>query len=271
MLPKPTAAAAVGLYLFALPGTAAAQIDYRNLDDERPVATEDAYPVERYAFEILAPYRFERERGGGEVHLFVPELEYGLLSNTQLGLDVPLAVVDRPVGQRSDWGLAGLRLFALYNFNTESQTLPAFSLRTDVSLPVGSLAGDGARVSLKAIATRSWGRTRLHLNAVRGFGTEDDLSPAEALPRWAYSLAADRTLFRKSILLVGEILASREVRKALVEVNGALGVRYQWTPTLVLDLGIARRLRDRVGPDLEVTFGVSHAFALSRLMRGARR
>ncbi len=40
------------------------QIDYRNLDDERPVITEDAYPIERFGFELLAPYRFEARRGG---------------------------------------------------------------------------------------------------------------------------------------------------------------------------------------------------------------
>jgi len=51
--------------LVALTATeAAAQIDYRNLDDERPVAVEDAYPIERYAFELLGAYRFARLRGG---------------------------------------------------------------------------------------------------------------------------------------------------------------------------------------------------------------
>jgi hypothetical protein len=33
------------------------------------------------------------------------------------------------------------RVLALYNFNTESLVLPAFSLRTDVTFPVGSLGG----------------------------------------------------------------------------------------------------------------------------------
>lgn len=33
-----------------------AHIDYRNLDDHRPVRTEDAYPIERHAFELIVPY-----------------------------------------------------------------------------------------------------------------------------------------------------------------------------------------------------------------------
>jgi hypothetical protein len=42
----------------------AGQIDYRNLDDDRPLITEDAYPVERQAFEFLLPYAFLAEAGG---------------------------------------------------------------------------------------------------------------------------------------------------------------------------------------------------------------
>ena len=42
-----------------------AQTDYYNTDRGRPVQIEDAYPTERYAFELkLAPVRLERARGG---------------------------------------------------------------------------------------------------------------------------------------------------------------------------------------------------------------
>jgi hypothetical protein len=135
---------------------------------------------------------------------------------------------------------------------------------------VGSLAGDDARISLKAVATRSWGLTRAHFNVVGSFGPED--SPGiELAPRWRYSLAADRTLFRKSLLLVGELLAQRAVRGSPVEVNAAVGTRYQLSPTFVIDAGIARRLRSGVGPDYDLTLGLSHAFGLSWLMPGRSR
>lgn len=246
----------------------AAQIDYRNLDDDRPVLTEDAYPLERHAFEFLLPYQFEDERGTGQMHAFVPEVEYGIVRNGQLGIKAPIAGL-RESGD-TDWGLAGLRIFGLYNLNSESRTLPAFSFRSDVLLPVGSLGGDATRVSLKAIATRSWGRTRLHANAAWTLGDETGLAAVEPGHRWSYSLAADRTLFRQSLLLIGELAARRLVKGAEVEVNAALGARYQWTPTTVLDFGIRRRLRDVAGPDLAVTFGLSHAFALPWLMPPGR-
>ena len=73
--------------------TAAAQIDYRNLDDDRPVVTEDAYPIERYAFELIAPYTYESEADGARLHALVPEVAYGILSNAQLGVKAPLAAV----------------------------------------------------------------------------------------------------------------------------------------------------------------------------------
>jgi hypothetical protein len=263
-----TAATAAGLSLYFLATPAAAQIDYRNLDDDRPVVTEDAYPVERYAFELLAPYRFEAEADGAELHTTVPEAAYGLARNAQVGVKLPVAGVSD--GNGTDWGLAGLRLFGLYNFNTESRMLPAISLRGDASFPVGSLAGDGSRVSLKAIATRSWGRMRVHINASRGFGPEDALSLAEPLARWSASLAVDRTFFRSSLLLIGDVVTAQLIDDAPSEVTASVGGRWQWTPTLVLDFGVARRL-SHSGPDLGLTLGVSHAFAIRTLMPGGAR
>jgi hypothetical protein len=197
------------------------------------------------------------------------ELEYGVADNTQIGLAFPLGALDAAGGD-TEWGLAGLGAFALYNFNTEGERLPALSLGVDVDLPVGSLAGEDTRVSLRAITTRSWGLTRVHLNAVRSFGP-DDRPGIEFAPSWSYGLAVDRTLFRQSLLLVGEVLTQREMRGTPVEVNAGIGARYQLSPTLVLDLGLARRLRSRAGPDYDLTLGLSHAFGLSWLMPGRSR
>jgi hypothetical protein len=196
-VPKAALPAAVALFLGAT--SARAQIDYRNLDDGRPVHTEDAYPVERYAFELLTPAEVQYFPGGLETTTITSELEYGLAPNGQVGLAVPFAFVRRPgASGLGDFGLAGLRLHGLYNFNTESRSLPAVAVRADLALPVGALAGDVARVTLKAIATRSWGLTRAHVNAAWSFGSDDGLTEAGAAARWSGSLAVDRTLFRWS-------------------------------------------------------------------------
>ena len=252
-----------------LPHSAAfAQIDYRNLEDDRPTRIEDAYPIERHAFEVMLPWRYERE-SGGNVHSFSPELSYGLLPNFQAGVKLPLAGADD--GTERVWGAAGLRVFSLYNFNTESRSLPALSLRADAAFPVGGLAGEGTRFTLKGILTRSWGMTRLHANGAYTLG-DDQLPAAAAEPaaRWWYGLALDRTLYRKSTLVVAELYALKERDAAPVEVNVSLGVRRQLSPVHVIDLGVARRLSDE-GPDLEVTLGVSRAFAIAGLLPGGPR
>ncbi|MGH7547485.1 MAG: hypothetical protein ACREMM_04840 [Gemmatimonadales bacterium] len=258
-----------GTALIALAtSTGHAQIDYRNLDDDRPTRVEDAYPAERYAFEFLIPYSVERGRGGATLHASVLELEYGLMRNGQLGLKAPFGVL-REAGT-TETGLSGLRVFGLYNFNTESRLLPALSLRTDVTFPVGGLAGSETQVALKAIATRSWGRNRIHVNATYRVGRDGTPAAVEALDRWWYGAAVDRTLYRQSLLLVGEAYARKLTDRAPLEVNASLGLRWQWRTTTVLDIGIARRLRSAVGPDFAFTVGISNAFALAGLMPGIR-
>ena len=258
----PTTAAVASLLLAAHP--LPAQIDYRNLDEGRPVSTEDAYPVERYAFELVVPYEYEREAGGGSSHLVSPELALGFLPNAMIGLKLPAAAVDAGGATGTEWGLAGPRLFALFNTNTEGRSLPAFALRADAAFPVGRLAGDVVRVGLTAIATRSWGRTRAHINGTLGLGPRAET--VHGVPSWAASAAIDRTLLRQSMLLIGELSARRATAGAATEVSAALGGRRQITPTLVIDAGISRRLTDDAGPDVRFTVGLTHAFALAGLM-----
>jgi len=62
-----------------------------------------------------------------------------------------------------------------------------------------------------------------------------------------------------------ELYAQRPAASEPVELNASLGVRYQWTPMMVFDFGVARRLRS-TGPNYEVTLGVSRAFALAGLL-----
>lgn len=258
----------MALLAIGVPRAATAQIDYRNLDDDRPTRVEDAYPVERYAFELLAPWRYARGQGGG-VHAFIPEIEYGLLANLQIGLKLPIAGAPGMAGEGREWGISGLRLFGLYNFNTESPWLPALSLRADAVFPVGSLAGEGTHLTAKGIATRSWGRNRIHLNGAYTFGPDGPTAAAEAADKWWVGTAVDRTLFRQSALLVGELYALRPATGEPVQLNASLGVRYQWSPLVVLDFGVSRRLR-RTGPDYEFTLGFSRALAIAGLLPSRR-
>lgn len=235
----------------ALPVTLRAQHDYRNLDHGRPITTEDAYPVERHALEVMFPWSLERE-GGESALMFEPEVMWGALLNGMVGLGAPTVVGD-------GGGLAGLRPFAFYNFNTEGR-LPAFAVRIDGSVPVGSLGGDDPSVSLTGIATLSAGTTRLHLNGgVRV--TDGEGGPAEDAPAdWKLSVGVDHTLWRRSMVVMADVMRA-EVGGAAEWVAGA-GLRMQATPTMVFDIGAHRRLSSN-GPDLVVTAGLTRSFALA--------
>lgn len=248
---------------------AAAQIDYRNIDDDRPTLIEDAYPIERYAFELIWPYRLERHIGGEWVHAVVPELTYGIGPGIQLGVKIPFAYQTRAGVDEFD--LAGVRGFALVNLHNESRSLPGLAARLDATAPVGGLAGDGAGVALKLLATRSFGRSRFHLNGSVALVLPDEPAATEGLPRWYVGLAVDRSLLRSSTLLLAELVVLREDGDEPIAVNVLVGLRKQMTPTLVVDAGVGRRLRSSVGPSLVFTLGLSHAFAVQALMPGDSR
>lgn len=248
-------AAAVALSAVAIP--ASAQYDYRNLDDERPVLTEDAYTIERYALELMLPLRSAAE-GGVTTVVFLPELMYGAGRNLQLGVKAPMGL--RHEGGADQWALGGVELFGFYNFTTERPALPALTLRGDLVLPVGALAGDRAAFTAKAMATRSWGLTRLHVNAAVTAGGDSLAVLLEPPKRWWASAAVDRTLYRQSLLLIGEVAVLGPAFEPGTEVTAAGGIRWQWTPSLVLDAGAARRLTT-AGPDVLLTASLNWTFS----------
>lgn len=134
---------------------------------------------------------------------------------------------------------------------------------------MGPLAGGGSHLSAKAIATRSWGATRLHLNGAYEFGRTDRPAAIEASDKWWAGAAVDRTFFRPSTLVMAEVYALRGQSGEPVQVNTSVGIRYQWSPMAVLDFGVSRRLT-RTGPDYEITVGMSRALGIAGLLPSRR-
>jgi len=237
---------------------AAAQTDYRNLDDERPLVTEDAYTLERGAFEVMLPYTFERASSGDlHAHLFSPELGWGL-DNAQLSFKWPLAF-------ESDGAFRSLgpRIGFLYNAFTQPRGWPALALRVDGALIEGNDGALDGRVTGKAILTRSLGATRLHANFAFTAGPESPMSGLEYPARATYTLAVDHTLWRRSLWLGAEVGGVRMSSTAPTDLLLGAGLRWQWTPTDVVDLGV------RSGGHQELTVGVTHAFGRGHPSRRA--
>ena len=266
--------------LFGDTRNAGAQTDFYNTDAGRPVLIEDAYPVERYAFELqLAPLRVERERGGVYGWGVEPEVAYGILPMTQIEIGFPVVFVD--AGSSSRAGLAGVELSVMHNLNTETRTLPAFAVVVHVHGPAGAFGPRRAYVSVKGIATRSFRLLRTHANVEYTFGSarlvrhpDEALGVRHEVSRLVAGVAVDKTLPLRSMLLIADLYvrdpAAAEDRP---EWHASAGVRYQFGPRFALDGGIGHRFTgaDRVW---FATFGAAYAFAIRSFIpvpRSARR
>ena len=269
--PLPLVLSAALLVAASLPRSAAAQTDYYNTDAGRPIQIEDAYPIERRAFEIqAAPLRLERAAGGIYHWGIEPELAFGILPRTQLEVGFPLAYVDAGTAGRTT-GLAGIEVAALHNLNVET-SIPALAIAASALLPVGGLGPEDAWFSAKGILTRTLSWARFHVNGEYTFGSRPDAGSGETngveeLSRWMAGVAVDRTFPLSSMLLTAEVFAREPLSAAApnedekLEWNSGVGVRYQLEPRWALDGGVGRRL---TGDDQAwyVTFGGAYALGL---------
>lgn len=259
------------LALSLAPGALHAQTDFYNTDAGRPVRIEDAYPVERYAFEAqVAPLRLERA-GPGAYHWEIePELAYGIFPRTQIEIGLPLRIEDGEDEGRS-FGVGGIDVSMLHNLNVETRTLPAFAVAGDVVLPVGTEAPDRVYPSVKGIATRTFSLARFHLNGRYTFGS----APAEGVEvgeasRWMAGVAIDKTFPLRSALLIADLFAAQPLHEEdELQWTAEVGTRYQLDPYFALDAGIGRRLTGEERGWF-VTFGAARVFAVRSLMPSAR-
>lgn len=257
------AAAAVG---GVAPGRLAGQTDFYNTDEARPVRIEDAYPTERYAFELqFAPLRLERGSGGVYTWEVEPEIAYGIFPRTHVEVGFPLALVDAGgEGQRE--GLAGISISALHNLNVET-AFPAFGIAGSVLLPVGGLAPDETYASVKGIATRTFSWARFHANAEYTFGSEPgEGEEAGERSRWMAGLAVDRTFPLRATLVTADVFVEQPLDDdADLRWTAEAGLRRQVSPVLAFDAGIGRRFS---GDDQGwfVTLGSAYAFGIRSLI-----
>ena len=256
----------------AISAPAMAQTDYYNTDARRPVRVEDAYPVERYAFEAqVAPLRLERLSGGVYHWEIEPELAYGILPRTHLEVGLPLVWAD-PAGGGERFGVGGIDISMLHNLNVETRTLPALAIAAEALLPLGIHAPDRVYPTVKGIATRTFGFARFHVNGAYTLGPD----PAEGAnvgeaSRWMAGLAVDKTFPLRSALVIADVFVEQPLHAAdRAEWTAEVGTRYQLNPLFALDAGVGRRFTgDEQG--WFFTFGAARVFAIRSLMPGASR
>ncbi|MGH7274614.1 MAG: hypothetical protein ACREIQ_09185, partial [Nitrospiria bacterium] len=261
--------------LMAVPGTllwasgSMAQSDYRNLDTGRPIAIEDAQPIEFRAFEFQVGIpRYSRGDRDWELS-FEPEIKWGIAKDWQFGISGENATLQNG---RTTNSFRDTQFHLLYNLNQESLTLPSSAFRPEVTLGTGALGSQSEHAALKAIVSRSFGMNRLHLNGSYTIGpTEAPGRGGGLVNRYLYGIAYERTFPIEFLVLLADLYALKPIDGSSTEINVDLGTRLQLIPTLVLDAGIfTGAIKD--GPDIGFTIGLSYVFSFRGLFptQGAR-
>jgi hypothetical protein len=177
--------------------------------------------------------------------------------NFQLGVGTTLFTAPHEVDERPKSG--DLHLSALYNFNKETISVPAFGLKLGLGTPTG-VDATGFAVEVKGIVTKSVERLSLHLNAGYEFltDTRDDERDGRYELALGFSYPVGAPQFTRATL-VGDVFAEQAAHRGESTVVGAeLGLRYQLTPRIVWDVGVGTEF---AGPSDRSRFFVGTGFS----------
>ncbi|MBI3300970.1 MAG: hypothetical protein HYZ72_02675 [Deltaproteobacteria bacterium] len=243
--------------LAAVPGWA---VDHNNLDEGRPLRLEDAYPIAYGELSVETGPRFSLNRRSADRFSFPVEILYGAYWNLHLGLGSTPATEPRTIDEPEKSG--DLRTFALYNFNQETLRLPALAAKVSLNFPTG-VRSRGVDTELKAMVTRSFGPTRMHLNVGYEFLGSTHNSKRngryEVVLGVQYPLGYPRHF---NTTLLADIFTQQAVRSGESNPTGIeVGIRRQIVPLVVIDAGVGTEF---AGPAERAPFfatvGVSAGF-----------
>jgi hypothetical protein len=199
--------------------------------------------------------RYEHDEDGTDTVTFRPVLEWGVWKNTQVAVESDLIA-----GNGDRTGSGNVTIEGLYNFNTETLTLPALAIKGEVDFPTGKSA-EGVDTTLKFIATKTVSKNldsldRVHLNAAWMHNAESQEDERD--DHYMLGLGYSRRIDADAILVADYIFEQErqeDVDIHLIE----LGVRYQCTPLSVIAAGIGTGIAED-SPDLRVTFAFQKSF-----------
>lgn len=240
------------LLVVMLPWTGSAA-DHLNLEEGLPTRIEDAYPTAFRNREVQASARFERTRDGEDRLTLEPRIELGLAPNTELRIAAPFLM-----GDADRTGSGDVHLSALYNFNVESLTLPAFAIEAEGVIPIGKNSR-GFDTTLTFIATKSVSRTgpdRIHLNV--GWHHDAGRADDEREHRYVAIVGYSRRVTADAVLVCDFVREQERERDAASNVV-ELGVRWQLTPLLVLSAGAGAGIGDE-SPRARGMIGLQKSF-----------
>lgn len=256
-------------------GNAHAQRAFANSDAVRPLRTEDALALERYALDAHVSPLSVHCATSDCLWSFNPELTYGIVPRTQVTVGLPMGF--RSDSASSSWGLAAVNFSGLYSLNAERGSWPAFALRAGILIPAGRFGPRRAHESVKAIVTRTFRWGRVHFNQHYTFGNEPAGSDPQVLAgagssaelsRWSTGFSIDRTLPLQALLLAAEAVASQPLADSRpTRWEAGAGLRYQLTARTTIDAGLAKSVSGAPS-SWTLRLGVGRTTAIRSLIPG---
>jgi hypothetical protein len=235
-------------------------LDHDNLDPNRPIGMEDAYAIPKGEIGLEGGVRFNDRHEGRTRVTFQPQIIYGAFDNTQIEIQGDLLTEPNTIVGANKSG--DLHLGVLYNFNTETISLPALAIRVEADLPTG-VNSKGVDTQVTGILTRSFSRLRTHLNV--GYTILGSPQGAErpgayrAVAAVSYPLGYP-TSFRDT-LIVSVYTRQSDLRGQCNNTGAEIGLRHQLTSRIVLDGGLGTEIygpADRAA--VQGTVGLSVGF-----------
>jgi len=222
------------IWLSAQPVSA---LDHDNLDKNRPLRIEDAYPIAKGEIALEVGTQFNDRRQGRTRVAFQPQILFGAFYNTQLEVGGDLLTEPTSIGGAEKSG--DLRVGALYNFNTETLSLPALAVKLELEFPTG-VRSKGADGTLAGILTRTFGRWRTHLNMEYTIVGSARGAERNGLYRLAASVSYPLGYpmrFRET--LIADVFTRQSDLSGGRNPTGVeVGLRHQFSSRIVLDGGI---------------------------------
>ncbi|MEY4706159.1 MAG: hypothetical protein RL042_2364 [Nitrospirota bacterium] len=212
-------------------------LDHDNLDPNRPIGMEDAYAIPKGEIGLEGGVRFNDRRESRTRVTFQPQIIYGAFENAQIEIQGDLFTEPNTLVGASKSG--DLHLGLLYNFNTETVSLPAMALRVETDLPTG-VNSKGVDTQVTGILTRSFGRLRAHLNAgytVLGSPQGQERPGAyRAVAAVSYPLGYPSSF--RDTLIASLYTRQSDLRGQRNHTGVEVGIRHQLTSRLVVDAGL---------------------------------
>lgn len=219
-------------------------LDHDNLDPNRPIGMEDAYAIPKGEIGMEGGVRFNDRRESRTRVTFQPQIIYGAFENAQIEIQGDLFTEPNTLVGASKSG--DLHLGLLYNFNTETVSLPAMALRVETDLPTG-VNSKGVDTQVTGILTRSFGRLRAHLNAgytVLGSPQGQERPGAyRAVAAVSYPLGYPSSF--RDTLIASLYTRQSDLRGQRNHTGVEVGIRHQLTSRLVVDAGLGSEF---IGP-----------------------